>query len=153
MNDADAAPPLQELVPHEPPMLLLDRLQSHGAEIAICEVAIRADSPFLEHRDGVTAVPAVVGIEYMAQCVAVFAGLSARAAHREPRIGFLIGCRELQLNTDRFCIGEKLVVEARWVWGESHLGSFACKVTRDGETVVRGTLTVYRGMLPEGTTQ
>jgi len=116
-------------------------------------VVIRADSPFLEPGDGLPAVPAVVGLEYMAQCVAVFAGLSARAAHREPRIGFLIGCRELHLNTDVFSIGDRLVVEARWVWGESHLGSFACQVTRDGETVVRGTLTVYRGMLPEGTAQ
>lgn len=147
----DALPSLRELVPHEPPMLLLDNLLAHDANTVVCEVRIQADSPFLEEpaTGGAPQVPAVVGLEYMAQCVAVFAGLSARRANRPPTLGFLVGCRELRLATDGFAVGDRLVVEARWIWGESVLGSFACTVRREAETVAQGTFTVYRGNLPE----
>jgi predicted hotdog family 3-hydroxylacyl-ACP dehydratase len=146
-----ALPSLRELVPHEPPMLLLDNLLAHDANTAVCEVQIQAQSPFLEEGSGAGApqVPAVVGLEYMAQCVAVFAGLSARRENRPPTLGFLVGCRELRLATEGFAIGDRLVVEARWIWGESVLGSFACTVRREGELLAEGTLTVYRGDLPE----
>jgi len=138
-------PPIAELVPHRPPMLLLDRVVAHDAESVICEVRIAARSPFVE--DG--RIPAVVGIEYMAQCVAAFAGLAARAEGRPPRIGFLLGCRELRLCTDAFAVGDTLTVEARRTWGDSALGHFICRVERDGETLVSGTLNVYQGELPE----
>ena len=82
-------PPIEALVPHKPPMLLLDRVLSYSTDYVSCEVEIRVDSPFV--RDGV--VPAIVGLEYMAQCVAAFAGLSARHKGEAPRIGFLLGSR------------------------------------------------------------
>ena len=138
-------PPIAELVPHKPPMLLLDRVVAHDADGITCEVRIAARSPFVE--DG--RIPAVVGIEYMAQCVAAFAGLSARAEGNPPRIGFLLGCRELTLATDAFSVGDTLTVEARRTWGDSDLGHFVCRVERAGQTVVSGTLNVYQGPLPE----
>lgn len=145
------SPALTELVPHRPPMLLLDRLLAWDDEKALCEVSIDEASPFLERSPAEAGlVPAVVGIEYMAQTVAVFAGLRARATGAAPRIGFLLGCRELLLSAEGFSPGDVLVVEARHVWGESEVGSFACKVTRQDEVVVSGTLTVYQGPLPEG---
>lgn len=156
-----SAPALTELVPHRPPMLLLDRLLAWDDEKVRCEVRIDAASPFFERATSpVTTsapssaaeaglVPAVVGIEYMAQTVAVFAGLRARASGAAPRIGFLLGCRELLLFAEGFSAGDVLVVEARHVWGESEVGSFACQVTRQDDVLVSGTLTVYQGPLPE----
>jgi len=151
---AASVPALTDLVPHRPPMLLLDRLIAWDDEKVLCEVRIDRTSPFLERAQGPARegsdelVPAVVGIEYMAQTVAVFAGLRARASGGEPRIGFLIGCRELLLSAEGFRVGDVLVVEARHVWGETEVGSFACKVARHDEVLVSGTLTVYQGPLP-----
>ena len=67
-------PPIVELVPHRPPMLLLDRVLSYDGECVVCETVLGPDSPFVEQGH----VPAVVGIEYMAQTIAAGAGLSAR---------------------------------------------------------------------------
>jgi predicted hotdog family 3-hydroxylacyl-ACP dehydratase len=140
-------PPIGELIPHGPPMLLLDRIVAFTPEESVtCEVRIREDATFVE--DG--GVPAVVGIEYMAQSVAAFAGLTARADGKGVRIGLLLGCRELTLATDSFAIGDTLTVSVRRTWGESDLGSFFCKVQRGDETLATGTLTVYQGPLPEG---
>jgi predicted hotdog family 3-hydroxylacyl-ACP dehydratase len=142
-------PDVGELVPHEPPMLLIDRVHSHSDDLTVCVVEVKADSLFTVEREGRREVPAVVGIEYMAQTVAAYAGLAAGKEGRAPRIGFLIGCRELRLEVDAFAAGDVLLVEARRVWGQSDLGSFVCKITRDGVTLASGTLTVYQGPLPE----
>src|SRR6185369_5593006 len=86
-------PPLADLVPHRPPMLLLDRVLAYSNEAVSCEVNIRPDSPFVEG----ALVPAVVALEYMAQAVAAFAGLTARIEKKEFRLGLLLGSRDLRL--------------------------------------------------------
>jgi predicted hotdog family 3-hydroxylacyl-ACP dehydratase len=126
-------------------MLLLDEVVSYESDRVTCEVRIRPDSTFIEGGQ----VPAVVGIEYMAQTVAAFAGLSARDKGQPARIGFLLGCRDLTITTDGFEVGQRLIVEARRTWGDADLGSFVCKVEREGEIVLQGVLTVYQGPLPE----
>jgi predicted hotdog family 3-hydroxylacyl-ACP dehydratase len=148
MTDA-ALPDVREVVPHEPPMLLLDRVRSYGNDRISCTVRIGPECLFVEERGAERQVPAVIGLEYMAQCVAAYAGLTARREGQAPRRGFLVGCRELCLEVEAFSVGDTLDVEARRVWGDSDLGSFACAVTRDGRTLVSGTLSVYQGALPE----
>jgi 3-oxoacyl-[acyl-carrier-protein] synthase-1 len=138
-------PPLAELVPHKPPMLLLDRVLSYSTDRVCCAVEIRADSPFA----GPGGVPAVVGVEYMAQCIAVYAGLAARDKGDPVRVGFLLGSREVRLDAETFAVGDRLEVEARRTWGDNDLGSFACHVRRGAEVLVHGNLTVYQGPLPE----
>ncbi len=139
-------PPIVELVPHRPPMLLLDRVLSYDGERVVCETVLASDSPFAEQGE----VPAVVGIEYMAQAIAAGAGLSARdKGDQAGKMGFLLGCRNLSIAVDSFQVGDRLTIEAKRTWGENQIGSFACKVQRGGEVLVEGALTVYQGPLPE----
>jgi predicted hotdog family 3-hydroxylacyl-ACP dehydratase len=150
-------------------MVLLDRIVAYSDDSVTCEVQIHPGSRFFApargpavDSGGVPAVgsggvpavdsggvPAVVGLEYMAQCIAVFAGMGARAGGVEKRIGLLLGCRELNLHTDVFRAGQTLSVSVHRTWGESDLGSFTCRIEHAGETLVAGTLTVYQGPLPE----
>jgi predicted hotdog family 3-hydroxylacyl-ACP dehydratase len=143
-------PPIVELVPHRPPMLLLDRVLSYDGECVICETVLGPTSPFAEQGH----VPALVGIEYMAQTIAAGAGLSARDKESASgQMGFLLGCRSLNIAVDSFNVGDRLTIEARRTWGETALGSFACKVQRGTEVLVEGSLTVYQGPLPEEMTR
>jgi predicted hotdog family 3-hydroxylacyl-ACP dehydratase len=139
-------PAVADVIPHSPPMILLDRIVAYSHEGVTCAVEIHAGSPFIEHGN----VPAVVGLEYMAQSVAVYAGMTARLEGRAKRIGLLLGCRDLRLTTDAFSVGQTLKVDAIRTFGESDLGSFNCKVTRAGELLLTGTLNVYQGPLPDG---
>ena len=139
-------PPIIELVPHRPPMLLLDRVLSYDGECVVCETVLGPQSPFADQGE----VPAVVGIEYMAQAIAAGAGLSAREkGSTAGQMGFLLGCRSLTIAVDNFDVGDRLTIEARRTWGETALGSFACKVQRGAEVLVEGALTVYQGPLTE----
>jgi predicted hotdog family 3-hydroxylacyl-ACP dehydratase len=141
-----AFPPIAEVVPHRPPMLLLDRVVSYDGERVVCELVLKPDSPFSQAGG---EVPAIVGLEYMAQTIAAGAGLSARGQGQPARMGFLLGCRSLSIAVDSFRVGDHLTIVAHRRWGENDLGSFACQVRRGDEVLVEGALTVYQGPLPE----
>lgn len=137
---APAFPAIDELVPHAHPMILVDRLVSFQEGRAICEVVLRPDSPFVE--DG--KARALVAVEYMAQSVAVYAGMRGRLKGEKPSLGFLLGSRELRLHVDHFHAGDVLRVSVEHVFGDEHLGSFKCRVERGPEVVAEALLSVYQ---------
>ena len=62
---------------------------------ARCARSTVADSELFRAADG--RVPAYVGLEYMAQCIAAHGGLVARALGRAPSPGLLVGAKQLAL--------------------------------------------------------
>ena len=89
--------PPSAFVLHRNPMLLLDRIVSLNPESAVCEWHVREDDEFLVPGVG---VPSYMGIEYMAQCVAVHGGACERALGFPPPQGFLLVCAR---STAGFC--------------------------------------------------
>ena len=133
-----ALPRLDELVPHAPPMLLLDELLEAGPGFARCAVRLREDSPFVENG----RVRALWALEYMGQAAAALAGLEARAKGSRPRNGFLLGTRELTLAVPSFEVGDELLVEVVEEYRDDRLSSFRGRVRRAGETVAEAVLNV-----------
>ena len=137
-------PEVASLVPHKPPMLLLDGVVSFDDRSLTARVQLTESSPFVE--DG--QVPGLVAIEYMAQAIAAFAGTARRKDGQPPKLGFLLSCREMVIDVPQLAVGDELLVTARQVWSDATLGSFDCAVTRGGERVAAATLSVYQGDLP-----
>jgi predicted hotdog family 3-hydroxylacyl-ACP dehydratase len=135
-------PAIASLVPHSGPMCLLDRVLEHGPRHTVCAVD-PARSHLLAAADG--RVPAWVGIEYMAQCIAVHGGLVALARGEPPGPGLLLGSRRVSLAVDCFPPERELRVCARHHRGESGLVAFDCDVRgEDGEAaLVEARLNVY----------
>ena len=131
--------PVRELLPHDPPMVLLDRAISFEDATFIAEVDVRGDSVLCQG-DG---VPGWVGIEYMAQAVAAHAGCKARLDGKPPAIGYLLGTRSYKCSVAAFPVGETLEVHIESLYVEMGLGAFACKIDM-GETVASATINVYR---------
>ena len=103
-----AFPEVAELIPHARRMLLLDRVLEHGPEHAVCTVDVDRSELF---QDAEGCVPAWVGLEYLAQCMAVYGSLVARADGQARRgFGPFIGGRRLKLRVDRFRPGQVLRV-------------------------------------------
>jgi predicted hotdog family 3-hydroxylacyl-ACP dehydratase len=107
---------MAELLPHDGTMVFLSRLLSHRQDQTVCLVEIDAQAHFREP-DG--AVPAWVGLEYMAQCIAAHAGMVGRARGAPPQLGMLLGSRRVRFHTQRFAPGQTLRVSARHVWGRA----------------------------------
>jgi len=62
--------------------------------------------------DGNT-VPALLGIEYMAQTIAAFGGIKRRLAGRPLDLGFLLGTRRYVCNVGTFAVGSVLTVSVK----------------------------------------
>ena len=80
---------IENYVPHRGVMLLLDRLLQADAESAVAQVTVPRDGLFLQD----AGMPAWVGVEYMAQAVAAWAGWQAVQAQQPVKLGFLQGTR------------------------------------------------------------
>jgi len=136
-----AFPRIADLVPHSGGMCLLREVLAHSADRTVCRVD-PADSALLAEPDG--RVPVHVGLEYMAQCVAVHGGLASRARGEAPRPGLFLGSRRVHLGAQELPPGP-LEVEARHHRGERGLVAFDCSV-RDpagGAALVECRVNVY----------
>lgn len=133
-------PAIAELVPHSAPMILLDEILGFDGARIRCRTTVRTESMFVEE----DRVRAIVALEYMAQAVAAFAGMQGRAGGAPPRVGYVLGTREMTLEAGWFMVGDELVVEAEEVWGDGRMGSFRCTVTRDGLCMAEAHINVYR---------
>ena len=131
--------PASEFLLHREPMLLVDRLVDIGADFARCEWL--ADAPNLAEAG--RGIPAYIGIETMAQCIAVHAGARARTRGFGPPLGFLLGTRHFSSSVSHLEPGRTYVAECRELVRDSQgMGSFACQLQLDGESVATANLAV-----------
>ncbi len=131
---------IERVIPHRGTLRLIDRLLAWDSESVAVEVRVPADGPFNDE-DG---VPAWVGIEYMAQAIAAWAGCRARARGGEPNIGFLLGTRRYEARLPHFPSGTVLRVEAVCeLLGDNGLGMFACRILADGQEIASANVSVF----------
>jgi predicted hotdog family 3-hydroxylacyl-ACP dehydratase len=140
MSANPAEVPVADLVPHRGDMSWLDTVVSADEEQVVAHARIRPSSYFV--RDG--ALPAWVGVEYMAQTIAAWAGNRARQQGSAVKIGFLLGTRRYEVQRQAFLVGDTLCIEARCeLRGDNGLGMFACRILIDGDVVATANLSVF----------
>ena len=132
--------PLTEVLPHRAPMLLLDEMVSVDGGTVLCRTTIREDSTFL--RDG--TMPAIVGLEYMAQAVGAILGLWVLLEGGRVTGGLLLGAPSFELDVDHYEVGDVLDIRCTYAWGSGDLWKFDCAVERRGKSVSRANLNVLR---------
>lgn len=138
-----AFPPIETLVPHAAPMLLIDRVLAADAESLTAEVRITKNSLFFTSAHG---VPAYVGIEYIAQSVAAYSGWRAQSAApgTAPKIGYLLGTRKMTMACDGFADGDVLVIHVKNIFEDGEMGVFDGEVRKGDETLVTARINVYQ---------
>lgn len=134
--------PIEQVLPHAHPMILLSAFVQADDEHAVCRVQISPQSPFYDA--AADAVPAYVGLEYMAQTIAAYAGATKLNAGDTVRVGFLLGCRKYQPEVQWFNCGADLQVQAtKVVMDESGLSVFDCQILQQGKLLVSAKLNVF----------
>lgn len=129
-------------VPHQQPMCLLERLLDVGAEHLRAEVTPRADDLFA-HAAG---VPGWVGLEWLAQAIAAWAGVHRAAGGEQPMIGFLLGTRRYQCARPYFTFGQPIRVDIFLDFRtDNGLGAFRGKLLdSDNQVVANAMLNVFQ---------
>ncbi|MBP0597849.1 hotdog family protein [Herbaspirillum sp. LeCh32-8] len=117
--------PIEQLLPHAAPMILIDRVTAVDADALEADVQIRPESLF----NSGAGVGSWVGVEYMAQAIAAWAGYHARQRGEDVKIGFLLGSRRYECAVPEFANGTRLKVTVKLLLqAENGLGSFDCAI-------------------------
>ncbi len=131
---------VQELVPHTGDKVLLERILDAEQDSLTAEAIIKRSSPYLKGN----AEPSWMGLEYMAQAVAAFAGLRGRKQGQAPKVGMLIGTRRYQCSVPEFPVGMVLVIHTNVLLeDENGLSVFQCSI-RVGDIIAEANLNVYQ---------
>lgn len=140
----DLLPSVAELVPHAGALSLLHRIVAVEGERLVAEVVVPADGLFTDSQGPGEGVGAWVGLEYIAQAVAAWAGHQGRAAGQAPRMGFLLGTRRFRCSVARFTPGQRLEVEVVRIYqADNGLGQFEGRVLAGGVEVAAAQVTVF----------
>ena len=144
---------LSDLLPHRPPMLLVDKLIKVEADRSETEIVISSHSSFFVEDLG---VPAWIGIEYMGQTAATIAGYQLQAGNLEPHIGLLLGTRKYNCKKEWFSPGSTLQVRCQELNAMGgNVATFQCEIfevnreSNGEETIAQANLTVYRTTMTE----
>ena len=134
-------PPLQDFLPHRPPMLLIDELVHCDEHAVTCTATVRVGAPFVV--DG--RVPALLSLELFAQTVAALHAYLHRDRPPNGQHGKLLGTRELELAVDHFHVGDALTITGHELWHDEQLAQFRCELHRGGERLAAAAISVAHG--------
>jgi predicted hotdog family 3-hydroxylacyl-ACP dehydratase len=138
--------PIDEFIVHRSPMRLLDRIVSVSENDAVAETVVRSDNPFFEPGRG---LPGYVGLEMMAQAIALIDGHKRRSSGLPVNMGFLLGCRRYVSKRASFSENEKLTVVASKVFGDGAMFAFDCRLDDEQGEVATANLKVYAPADPQ----
>ena len=129
-----------DLLPHKPPMVLIDAVRAWGEGRLEATVAVRPGISFFVPEQG---VPAYVGMEYMAQACGAYAGLQAMVAGEPVRVGLLLGTRRYLAQVGWFEPGQALDIKIVELFRDGSIGMFDCRIEHEGRTLATAQLSVY----------
>src|SRR5262249_27370628 len=133
--------PIEDLLPHARPMILLDRVVARQTDGLVAELAIRPGLPFYREEQGIAAH---VALEWMAQSCGAHVGALAVDQSGAVRIGFLRGSRNFESTIDWFTTGQVVRIAVQLVYHEGETAVFDCQVECAGAVVAQAQLTVYQ---------
>jgi predicted hotdog family 3-hydroxylacyl-ACP dehydratase len=128
------------LVPHQGTMCLLETVESWDSRVVLCTAASHRD-PNHPLRDD-SMLPAVCGIEYAGQAIAVHCGLLAGNECDRP-IGLLVAVREVTLAVERLdAVPDDLMIRAEKLIGQGGSLMYHFKVEAGNRELISGRISV-----------
>jgi predicted hotdog family 3-hydroxylacyl-ACP dehydratase len=131
---------VSHIIPHKPPMLLIDRLLEVNERASVSEMTVRADMIFVD-TDG--RLDEVSYPEIISQAVAAHEGFK-RFGSRNPLVeGFLLGIRNLEILGESFA-GDTLNIS---LYKKTKFGDFGIltgEVFNGEKLIARGEIKVWQ---------
>ena len=134
------------LVPHHPPMLLLDRLLEVKERASVSEMTVRPEMMFV---DGQGRLDDACYPELISQAIAAQEGFRRLGSQETPRQGFLLGVKKLEISGEAR-VGDTLRIEVYKTARYGEFGIIDGAVYRGKELIARGELKVWQKDAKEG---
>ena len=131
---------LTDLLVHEPPMRLLSELVSVDRDGACCTTIVSGNLPFIDEEGN---LPGWVGIELMAQTIAVWGGWQAHNEQRDASVGLLLGARKYETSYETFPADTHLSISVNLVIRDGNMGVFQCTISDNARVVARAQVNAF----------
>lgn len=131
---------LENALPQQPPMRLIDSIIEATDQLARCQTTIKKENIFYDN--DAKGVYAWVGMELMAQTAAVFA--SNQGEGDTPQMGFLLSVRKFESKEPVFTVGETLEILAKKIYLEDNIGCFDCEIKINNQLIATGKLNAFQ---------
>jgi len=134
-----------EYLPHDAPMLLLEKVISVSEETACCQVSVNTIGVLAPFLDAQGDLPGWYALELMAQTVGVWSGW-----HRMQRgqdsiaLGMVLGARELTCAAGTLPAGAALAIEVKLLMQDERFGSFECAISANDRTLATGRVNTFQ---------
>jgi len=138
---ASGVPVLDDLLPHRPPMRFVEEIVTETDGGVVCAVRVPERSAF--GAEG--SAPALVALEMAAQSAAIFEALHRfrETGDTGPRIGYLVGARDVHFARARLPAGETLFAAVRLSGIALPLCTYAFDVRLGSDVVASGTVSTW----------
>ncbi|MDX7997955.1 3-hydroxy-fatty acyl-ACP dehydratase [Xenorhabdus sp. Reich] len=137
--------PAKNYLPHEAPMVLLEKIISVSGDHVHCQVTVSKDgvlSPFL---NGEGHLPGWFAIEIMAQTIGVWSGWHRKERKEEDSaLGMLLGGRAMRCQVPVFRQGSVLDIHMNLLLQDEKFGSFEGEISCRDTVLVTGRLNTYQ---------
>lgn len=140
MSSLAALYPMSKILIHKDTMLLIDEVVDFAENSLTTKLTITAESEFL---NDCNQIPAWIGIEYMAQTIAAWAGITHIKKKDVIKKGYLLGSRKYTSHVSHFTLGSELIISAEKVYEGNDLGVFDCTISTD-QLLAEASLNVYQ---------
>lgn len=136
---ADLPAPAADLVPHRPPVRLIEHLLEVHAAAARASVTVRADSLHV-NADG--TLDPTAHLELMGQTFAAAKSWRDRQLGRPPRVGFLAGATGVDAS-DTARIGDRLTIAIKQTGAFGAFAMLEGRIYRDDRRIAGGQLKLW----------
>ena len=135
------APTVQELIPHRPPMLFVDRILAEAEDGATCVGTVPRACALVTAGEA----PAFVALELAAQTAAVWEALrrSRAAGKAAPRTGYLVSIKDAVFHRGAIPADGELLASIRLVAQALPLTTYAVQVVAEGGLALSATIGTY----------
>lgn len=147
MSDNESPfPDIIDLVPHTGNMVMLHRIVSwHDREVVVAADLSRPNIM----SDETGRIPGYVGLELMAQGIAVAAGLERRTKGKSPIIGLVLGTRKFQTFVSHFPDEGEINVHVKENFFQDPIAVFDASITFGDKCLAQGEIKVTQPDDPE----
>jgi predicted hotdog family 3-hydroxylacyl-ACP dehydratase len=140
--------PIEVVLPHDHPMILIDKLISYSEITACSLVSIHPKANFYNAQRH--SVPSYVGLEYMAQTIAAYANAIKLECGGSVALGFLVSARTYKAKVSEFKVGAELLTSVERLFKEENgLSVFECSISQNNELLVEAKINVFEPEDPE----
>lgn len=135
-------PPVEQLLPHRPPMLFVRRVLAYDEHGVVAEAVLPEDCPLANGG----AVPAIAAVEGAAQAAAAGEAMRQHDDERAllgERMGYLVSLRDIRFGQAQLPVGRPFVVVARLVSRVLPLSTYAVEAFVEGRLVLSGEIGTF----------